>query len=408
MPLTRTVELLRTQQDFRRSPNVYRGFVGGRGSGKTWVGAYDLFTRAKPGRLYMVGGPTYKVLKDVTLRTFRDIGRSLGLLASLNKSDLVARLTNGAEVLFRSADDPEHFRGPNLSGCWLDEASLMGEEAWNIVIACLREAGEQGWCSATFTPKGRSHWTYQAFGTGRLGAQLFKAKTIDNPFNPPGFVAQLLTQYSGLRARQELEGEFLDIEGAEWPGTYFPASMWFKDWPSKLAIKILSLDPSKGKSDKKGDYAAFVMVGLDYAGHLWIDASLDRIPTPMIAQAALSLYRQWQPTAIVVETNQFQELLAHEIVRVSKEMGFTPAIYGLTNMINKQVRIRTLGPYLARGETHFREDSPGAALLVQQLQEFPEAEHDDGPDALEMAVRMMHWLLAGGKGPGSPDIIRAA
>jgi hypothetical protein len=34
-------------------------------------------------------------------------------------------------------------------------------------------------------------------------------------------------------------------------------------------------------------------------------------------------------------------------------------------------------------------------LLVQQLQEFPVAEHDDGPDALEMAVRLAEELFSG-------------
>jgi hypothetical protein len=33
--------------------------------------------------------------------------------------------------------------------------------------------------------------------------------------------------------------------------------------------------------------------------------------------------------------------------------------------------------------------------LVQQLQEFPVAEHDDGPDALEMAVRLAEELFSG-------------
>jgi hypothetical protein len=34
-------------------------------------------------------------------------------------------------------------------------------------------------------------------------------------------------------------------------------------------------------------------------------------------------------------------------------------------------------------------------LLVEQLQEFPIGDHDDGPDALEMAIRLAAEVLHG-------------
>ena len=39
-------------------------------------------------------------------------------------------------------------------------------------------------------------------------------------------------------------------------------------------------------------------------------------------------------------------------------------------------------------ELRFKADSPGCRLLVDQLMDFPLAEHDDGPDALEMCMRL--------------------
>jgi len=116
-------------------------------------------------------------------------------LREINKSELRVTLGNGAEVLFRSVDDPERARGPNLSGAWLDEASLMDAEAYSIIIACLREGGEQGWLSATFTPKGKGHWTYDVFGSQRPNSALFTARTVDNPFLPATFAETLRAQY---------------------------------------------------------------------------------------------------------------------------------------------------------------------------------------------------------------------
>ena len=70
-------------------------------------------------------------------------------------------------------------------------------------------------------------------------------------------------------------------------------------------------------------------------------------------------------------------------------------MYGLNNMTNKQVRIRRLGPYLAQRKLRFKSRSPATALLIQQMKDFPVGDHDDGPDALEMALRLMIELWNG-------------
>src|SRR5215471_1626093 len=41
------------------------------------------------------------------------------------------------------------------------------------------------------------------------------------------------------------------------------------------------------------------------------------------------------------------------------------------NRVNKEVRIRRLGTYLSQRRLRFKTRSPGTALLVQQLQDFP-------------------------------------
>lgn len=190
----------------------------------SFVGSYDLLRRAKPKRLYMVVAPTYRILKDASFRTFIDNCRKFNFVRHINHSDLRVELGNGAEVLFRSAENPDSLRGPNLSGCWVDEAQDVVEEAYDIMIACLREAGEQGWVGTTFTPKGKQHWTYKLFGkneekqeagdpTHNPDVALYRAKTRDNPFLPATFEGTLRGKYTSERSRQELEGVFLDTGG---------------------------------------------------------------------------------------------------------------------------------------------------------------------------------------------------
>ena len=206
------------QVEFLRSDAVVRGYVGGRGAGKSYIGAYDLLKRAKPDRLYLFAAPTYKQLRDSSLRTFKDLCGQLGRLVSINHTDKWCKIkTNDggvAEVSFRSTEDPEALRGPNLSGAWFDEASLMKEEAFNVTLGCLRESGEMGWFSATFTPKGKRHWTHKLFvESPMLSTGLFHSKTSENPFLPEEFEGILRSRYSADKAAQELTGQFIDVDG---------------------------------------------------------------------------------------------------------------------------------------------------------------------------------------------------
>ena len=74
----------------------------------------------------------------------------------------------------------------------------------------------------------------------------------------------------------------------------------------------------------------------------------------------------------------------------------------MDNRVNKQVRIRRLSPYLEQRRLRFKSRSPGTALLVQQMRDFPVGDHDDGPDALEMGLRLMIDLWNGKNAPPRP------
>ncbi len=65
------------------------------------------------------------------------------------------------------------------------------------------------------------------------------------------------------------------------------------------------------------------------------------------------------------------------------------------NTVKKQVRIRRLGPYLSRRQMRFLSRSVSTQLLVDQLRDFPAGAHDDGPDALEMALRLAEEVWHG-------------
>lgn len=192
--------------DFIRSPERFTAFIGGIGSGKTWAGCCKALYWASKGGLGLIVAPTYPMLRDATVRTFTDVAGDA--LTGFQRSDMTAKIRGGGEILFRSADNPDRLRGPNLHWAYIDEAALCPPETWEITIGRLRADGKAGACWLTTTPKGRN-WLYN------LQAQLtiFRARTQDNPYLDREFVESLETSYTGQFARQELGGEFVTYEG---------------------------------------------------------------------------------------------------------------------------------------------------------------------------------------------------
>jgi predicted phage terminase large subunit-like protein len=181
---------------------------------------------------------------------------------------------------------------------------------------------------------------------------------------------------------------------AEWPESYFPQSIWFDEWPQSRECRVMALDPSKGGDAKFGDYSAIVMMHLNSDRIAHVDADLEVRNISLIVERSLELARMFRPNGFMIETNQFQELLAFEIERRCRETDFYVPIFHCENQVSKVVRIRGLTSLFARGVFRFKRGSRGARLLVDQLRDFPNADHDDGPDALEMACRMATQLVS--------------
>ncbi len=396
---TESVEigLYQVQADFLNSQAVFRGFVGGRGAGKSFVGSYDLLRRAKPNRLYMIVAPTYKLLKDASFRSFADHARKLRFLKKLNLADLRATLGNGAEIVFRSAENPDSLRGPNLSGCWMDEASYCAQAAYDVVIACLREAGEQGWLAATFTPKGKAHWTYKILGknieariknkeAGRIivpidnNVCLFTARTKDNPFLPPDFDNILRSQYTSKMADQELEGKFMDLGGKLFNRAWF-ANNIVKASPV-LARRVRYWDKAATKDG--GCYTCGILLAADYKGQFyvedvvrgqWSTFTRDETIRAVAYQDAIRYNRQVH-THIETEPGSGGIDSYRETIR--KLAGFP--VWGHKPRGEKRVRAEPFAAQAEAGNVYLVEPSPEKLNWIpdflDELESFPDGRAD--------------------------------
>lgn len=181
----------------------------------------------------------------------------------------------------------------------------------------------------------------------------------------------------------------LDVTDSEWPAEYFPDTMWYDEVPEGTEIigKVMALDPSVGETEK-ADYSALVNILVARDLTCYIEADIQRRDVIRIINDTLSWYVHLQPQDFVVEGIAFQKvlkpLLSQEATR--RHILFKGRTKDYHKLGKRQRIRRTVTPHLAQGRLRFKRNSPGTALLVEQLKTFPACKFDDGPDALQMAL----------------------
>lgn len=157
---------------------------------------------------------------------------------------------------------------------------------------------------------------------------------------------------------------------------------WARE-PSARAIVFGALDPSLGKKARRGDPSAIVVGAYDPGeGTLdTLEASIRRRLPDVICEDVIALQRIHRPVMWFVESVQFQEFLRTEIMKRAARQGVPLSAIPVTPIADKRLRIERLQPPIAAGLIRFRPDQ---ATLLEQLGQWPNGEHDDGPDALEM------------------------
>jgi phage terminase large subunit-like protein len=234
----------------------------------------------------------------------------------LRGDELRVVLANGAEALFRSAEDPERLRGPNASWAWIDEGALCPPGTWTVAIGRLRQHGVAGPCWVTTTPKPRNvggtgeNWTRRVFVTDATDeTALYRAATADNPFLPAEFARSLRSQYTARLARQELDAEWnLDVDGALFTRAAIEASEVRRCPP--LARIVVGVDPAV-TSGPDADLTGIVVAGLgeDGRGYVLWSGGVRMTPDGW-ARRVVALYHEFGADAIVAEANQGGDLVS--------------------------------------------------------------------------------------------------
>lgn len=148
-------------------------------------------------------------------------------------------------------------------------------------------------------------------------------------------------------------------------------------------------DPSLGKDGDSGDFSAIISVAIhDMTKVIYVlDADLARRRPNRTIDVILQFARIRQYVRFGFESNQFQELMAEELRRRADEARCELILKEVKNTTNKRLRIETLQPMIASGKIQFLRKQ---RALIEELRFYPKGGHDDGLDALQIAVELAY------------------
>jgi predicted phage terminase large subunit-like protein len=384
------------------NPRLAADFPDAVGKGSVWrsgaivlrngvaIDAFGTGQRIR-GRRHRAHRPTLIVCDDlqndshILSATQRDRSRTWFHGTLLRAGTRVTNIVNLATALHRDALAMQLCATPGWTSRvfkaiqrWPEAASLW--EAWN----------------ALYTDVANPHYRQAARAFyEQHRAEMDAGAVVLWPEQEDLYALMSMRAESGRAAfEREKQNSPVNPDQCEWPESYFDETIWFDLWPEGLRVRTLAVDPSKGTDARRGDYSALVALGVGQQGVIYVEADLARRPVDQIVADGVAFYRRFKPDAFGVEANQFQELLGSQFEAEFQRQGLLGVRpWLLDNRVNKLVRIRRLGPYLAAKRLRFKSDSPSTRLLVEQLKDFPVGDHDDGPDAAEMALRLAIELL---------------
>lgn len=160
---------------------------------------------------------------------------------------------------------------------------------------------------------------------------------------------------------------------------------YWAELPNDL-IYFGALDPSMGKAGASRDPSAILVGGYHRAtGKLYVvEAQIKKRVPDLIIEDVIRLHTQYNCHRWFVETVQFQEFLQTELIKRSAARGKPVPATATKPNSDKMLRIESLQPHIANGLILLHRSQ---STLETQLRHFPKADHDDGPDALEMLWR---------------------
>ncbi|MFP1631590.1 DNA-packaging protein [Zhengella sp. ZM62] len=382
--------------------------IGGRGSGKTRLGAqwvrglvlgHAPFSGMKYGRIALVGetlGDVREVMIDGPSGIRAISGEDRPRYEPTRRRLL---WDNGAVAQAFSSEDPDSLRGPQFDAAWCDELAKWKnmETVFDMLQFGLR-LGESPRQLFTTTPR-------PVPLVKRLACDpdihVTRLRTMDNTAHlAAGFLAAVQARYGGTRlGRQELDGEIIgDREGALWSRDAIEEACT-RRFGAAVRI-VVAVDPPAG-SGKGSDACGIVAAGVDGEGRATVlaDASVEKARPHEWAAAAIRLYHALEADCLLAEVNQGGEMVASVIASVDKGVP----VKSVRATRGKFSRAEPVSALYQQGRVAHAARFPA---LEDEMCDFTAAGLSSGrsPDRMDALVWALSELLL--SGPGRSPRIR--
>lgn len=203
----------------------------------------------------------------------------------------------------------------------------------------------------------------------------------------------------------EIQNEPIDPESCtfqeEWFDFYDDDGKTTPDFSEPRFIFVGSNDPSLGKNKKSDTSSIFAIAKDVQTGYMYVVIAdiAKRKPDQIIEDAienSRRLKRDYKRPyyQFGVETVQFQYYFAEIMRQKSAEVGEFLPIVEINSTQNKDARIQSLQPFVKNGYIKF---SKKHKTLLKQMMEYPMGKNDDGPDGLQMGVKLALDIKIGRK-----------
>jgi phage terminase large subunit-like protein len=357
--------------------------IAGRGFGKTRSGAEWVRTQVKNGsRRIALVAETQKDLEDVMVNGESGI---MSVFPPAERPKVTYKpirmvFPNGAVALGYNGTEPGQLRGPQFDAAWVDELAKFryGRETWDMLQFALR-LGDKPRVLVTTTPLPTD--IIKDIVGGKEGkVHVTRGSTYDNASNLAApFLQKIRDRYENTRlGRQELHAEILgDLPGALWTQASLDAYR-ITAAPEMKRI-VIAIDPAISNTETSDEHG-IIVAGLDQGnrGIILEDASMSGSPNEW-ARRAISLYREWDADAIVIEINQGGDMVAHTL-----------------RTVDPNVKIREVRA--SRGK-HIRAEPASAFYEQGKVVHLGRL--------IELEAQMVQMTNAGYQGSGSPDRVDA-
>lgn len=203
----------------------------------------------------------------------------------------------------------------------------------------------------------------------------------------------------------EIQNDPIDPESCsfqeEWFDFYDDDGKTAPDFSENRFLFIGSNDPSLGKNKKSDTSSLFALAKDIKTGFIYVViADIEKRNPDKIIEDAIEtskrLKREYKKGyyKFGVETVQFQYYFAEIMRQKSAADGEFLPIEEINSVQNKDARIRSLQPFVKNGYVKF---SKKHKALLKQMFEYPMGKNDDGPDGLEMGVKLAVSVKVGTK-----------